>query len=322
MRFIKILCLFLVVPIFAEEKAKVPNHISLLAELVYLRRTKVTDRCFAEVDPSATSCGLAEDCKLDSKGLVHAMTFQPGLRASLTIMPDQDYSIEAGFLGFFHWKGKKSAVCNNGLNFPFRPNNTIDYKLASMAEGLYLTDLTTAEFNYWRHVTPQRANYFSVSWVAGLRYVNIDEYFKVTFFKGPRASDYKVWTSNQAGGIQIGGDFEANPYRVLTWGMIAKMGFLANWAEQRSKLRDNNDDLFLRDFHTKGWDFAFLGEAAPFLILYFHPQMFLRLSYEVLFLANVALAPSQTGLVDSGSGLNHHGNVLYHGAFGGLGIQF
>lgn len=313
------------------EAGRVENHIQVEAQLVYLRRTKSDEKCFARVDASKENttnsilpgdCGCPCACKVNAKDLIHDFHFQPGVRGTVTIMPNQDYSIEGRYLSEFQWKGEKSKQCISGLNFPFDPNETEDWRLASAARAQYTTDLWSTEFNYWRHVTPRRVNYFSISWVVGLRYLELNDDLKITYRKRSHLSDYRIKTRNHIGGVQIGGDFQANPYKQVVWGLSGKMGLMANYCDQLTRLSDINNAVLLRNFNPEGWRFTWVGEIAPFFTLYFFPQMYLKLSYEVLFIYNAALAPNQVGYTDSGSALNDNGRPLYHGAYGGLGLDF
>ncbi len=330
-----LLPIIFIIPLLAKSN-EVEDHVNITAEFVMLKREKIRNRCIVAEDvpfefKSANDCcNPVDSCRCSTKDLVEDMNYEPGLRAALSILPDQKTTWEGRYMGFFFWKGICNVKGDDNLRFPFitqvvpfiNDNGTIDYFDADTAHAIYTSRFWSSELNYWRHVAPRRITYFSLSWVFGGRYMELDEKFKVTFQKDQRKSDYRTRTHNHLVGAQTGIDFQVNPYDRITWGLALKIGGLANIADQKSSLRDDNNSVQLRSANPHGSNFCFLFDGAGFISYYPSSRFFVRISYEVLFLSDVALAPNQLGFTSSGSNLEDKGAIILHGGFLGLGVNF
>jgi hypothetical protein len=238
-------------------------------------------------------------------------------------MPSLDSTWELRFTGFLDWDSHTSASCHQSLRFPFHPNHTNDFIYADFADARYRSKLDMGEFNYWRHLTPPRINYFSISAIFGFRYAQVDERLRLNYTNSDRTSTYYAKTWNRFFGPQVGFDFSAFPHSCFQWGFNLKLGCLGNIARQISKLRDYNNANTLRDFNHHAFNLSAVGEAAPFFIIRPSENFFFRIGYEVFWLSSVAAAPIQLGFD------NHSGNVvefgsdhLYHGGIAGACFEF
>ena len=259
---------------------------------------------------------------ITTNNLSNRMSYEPGLRVSFKLFYNTCSTWEFRYTGLLHWKGKKEVECPHNLRIPTCfVDQTQDYKFADRASSIYCSDFFTYDLNYWRHVTPQYINMFSVSWTMGLRYIDIDEKLRLSFTKNESSSHYRVKTFSHLFGPQFGGDFECNPYRWLTWGFGVRLGPLFCHSEQRTFMNDVNGTVVLKDFHRRGSNFAYLAEVFPFIDFFVTRHFTFHFSYEVFHVGNVALADNQVDFLD-GDDLHHKGNITYHGFFAGLQFNF
>lgn len=265
---------------------------------------------------------------ISSRDLVNDMHFDAGLRVSAKLFYSIHSTWSLTYTGMLSWKGDKSMQCPLNLNLPGELGlSTFDYHYASRADTTYRSDFYTIDLTYSRHVTPRYVDHFSVSWMIGARFIDLDEKLKLYFSKFSntrfsRTSLYRVKTHNRAFGPFFGGSFEYNPYRFLTWGMTGNLGALANCAEQKTLMKDRNNTLVIRDFSPSGTNFAYFAHIYPFLEFRFVKFFTFRLGYEMLYIGRVALADHQLIFHGSGDHLNNDGNIIYHGLFAGVQFNF
>ncbi|MDX8431559.1 MAG: hypothetical protein SNF33_07160 [Candidatus Algichlamydia australiensis] len=314
MRRILFLALIFAVPIFSSQHGDLPHHVLFEADVVYFERDNVPPRCFVQEENSG-------QCAISADNLVDEFGHNPGLRALMNIMPNLDSTWQFAFLGFFRWDRNKGTTSVGNLEMPLNIS-TNDYVDADSANVRYLSKLDTGEINYIRHITPQRINYFSLSYIAGLRFVYESEYARIRFNKDERTSEYWAKTWNRLYGFQFGGLFEINPEDWITFGLRGKWGLMGNFGHQNSVMRDFNDTKTLRDHDHGAFNLSWEGEGAFDLTIYFFKRMRLHGSWEVFYLSDIATAFSQFGQTSSGSDIKNNDDVLYHGWSVGLGIEF
>ncbi|MFI5334116.1 MAG: autotransporter outer membrane beta-barrel domain-containing protein [Chlamydiales bacterium] len=319
------LSLFITHELTAHEDWNLSHHWALNTEFVYMNRTLLQSHTIVDQVPQ---CVLP--CQnlgvLRTNKLIHEFHFEPGFRVGLGYRPDRRWSLEGNFLYLNEWHGKKERHGNGTLSYPFHDSSfTNDFVNADRAEAKYRSRFYSAEANYWGHFTPRRADYFSVSWVFGLRYINLHEWLKIAFTKITETSNYNVQTRNLMGGPQIGGCFEWNPTEQITWNFTAKFAPLLDRAEQHTFLGDRNNTITLRDFTKKKWNPVFLADVAASFNFQITPHFNLHAGYEMIYLTGLALAPEQ---LNNSSSFDMHkhvktsGNALIHGLFTGLIFTF
>lgn len=269
---------------------------------------------------------FTQETVVTTRSLVHEFNFEPGYRLGASYM-ERTWSVEGVYLWLNEWKGDKHKTGRSNLNYPFNnPNLAPGLRNADSAQAIYTSQFWTAEANYWRHVTPRRADYFSFSWIAGLRYVQLNEKCEVAFdkrFQGK--SEYDVHTKNYMPGPQVGLDIQVNPYRQWSWDFFGKIGGLLNYNRQKTFLAEENDATVLRDTKRQNYSAALFIELGASLAWQFWSHMNLHLGYEVFYMSGVALAPERL----SRSSSDHHaekadpdGQLLIDGAFLGITIGF
>lgn len=260
---------------------------------------------------------------IDSQDLVKDMHFQPGVRISAKLFYNIHSTWVLSYTGFLNWKGQDKIHCPMNLNLPGQlGQESKDYHYADRASAIYRSDFYTVDLTYWRHVTPRYTDHFSVSWMIGLRFFDLDEKIKLHFTKHHQTSSYRVKTYNRAFGPFFGGDIEYNPYRFLTWGLAGNIGGVFNRGKQKTLMRDDDNTMVVRDYDPSGSNFGYFAYIYPFIEFPFVKFFTFRIGYEMLFIGRVALADHQFDFHGTGDKLNHEGNIIYHGLFAGMQFNF
>ncbi|MEI8300093.1 MAG: hypothetical protein WCG10_00585 [Chlamydiota bacterium] len=316
------------------------RHLIIDAEYTYLKRApkihnkgciiKVADELPAGVAAQDSGPGCTPGkCRLRTVDLLSDQKSTSGIRLTADYLTDRYTTWQLRYLGMLSWHGSADAYCDKGLEFPFKDNinNTIDFQNANRMKGVCDTDFWSGEANYWYHVTPQRVDAFSVSWLFGLRYLSLKEHFNLLGQRSYSSSNYKIETKNRMVGPQLGGDFEANFGPNFTWGISAKMGPIIDFAQNCSRMRDNNNTKTISSYNPSDFNVCFLGELAPFFLFNLFKNIIFKMSYEILYLSNVALAMNQITYHEQNiSELRNHVNIggyfMCYGLFIGLGVDF
>jgi hypothetical protein len=310
----------------AHDDWSLNNHFGLYGEFVYMRRAKLHSHTFVDQVIPLSPQNVIVKKRLNTDNLMRLFKYRPGYRLGATYTPNKKRSFDLSYLQVGEWKGRRAARGAGELKFPFdRDTYTHDFVHADRAVGRYHSNFDNWELNYWGHLTPRRADYFSVSGIVGLRFIDLRESFKAAFTRDGQTSDYNIGTKNHLYGAQIGGNLQINPTRLWSWDMTVKGGGLINRAEQKTLLRDEGNTVTLRDFDHRQYRWTYFGAAQIALACQFWRYANAHGGYEMLYLSGVALAPEQisnkTGSV-SGKHLDAYGNVLIHGLFAGLTFSF
>lgn len=277
---------------------------------------------------------------MNSRNLVDEMGFNPGARISAKLFYSPQSTWVLSYTGFFHWEGVDKIHCPENLDLPgMIGRNLVDYHYADRVEAIYFSDFYTVDLTYWRHVTPRYIDHFSVSWMIGLRFIDIDERFKLYYdhsirfirirdftfyFRGSTTtSSYDIKTLDRAFGPFFGGDIECNAYSFLTWGVAGNIGALFNRGEQTTLLRDEDNTVIIRDFSASSSNFGYFCYIYPFIEFHFVKFFTFRIGYDMLYIGRVVLADHQFFLNQHGGNrLDHDGNIVYHGLFAGIQFNF
>ncbi|MGE3715818.1 MAG: hypothetical protein AB7G16_04700 [Simkaniaceae bacterium] len=323
-------------PLLGAVRGAYHNHFAIELDYVLLRRANSQNKHLVEAAggpinflPSAEPPECAKEVGktlIASKDLIHDMQFTPGFSGAIKIFPSIWSTWEARYTGGVAWEGIKTRNCLENLSldggFAFQ---TQDYNFASRVKSLYYSKMYNLELDYWRHITPRYTDHFSVSWMAGLTYFNIEEKIKLYFtktFPVVQTSRYRTRTDNTAFGLQIGGRLEYNPYHFLTWGFVAKMGGLFNRDKVRTLMLDQNNTFVFLHVDRSGSTFAYMGQFFPYLELRPTKHFFFQINYQVLFVGNLATAAANIKLHGTGSVLDDNSHIIYHGLTGGIQFNF
>jgi hypothetical protein len=298
---------------------------ALTGDFVYMRRTDVHDHTLIN-DSSKSQCNPAcpDFSVCDTHHLVRDFDFEPGYRLALTYLRNKKTTYELSYLWLHEWTGSCSKHGVRALSFPFTPSSYAqDFQGADAAHAEYVSHFWSVEANYWRHMTPRRVDYFSLSWLLGLRYMDLHESFELAFHKGANKSDYDIHTKNHLFGVQAGLDLQMNPTRRLSWELSAKVGALADWAKQDTFLGDQNNTRVLRDYDATQWHATFLADCFASVAYQCTSYLNVHLGYQMIYLTGLALAPEQIDKdADAHKRIYLKGEALIYGLFGGLTFGF
>ncbi len=254
-------------------------------------------------------------------------------------------SVEARYFGLNNWNVSKKAeiippvipslfsVYSSFGTMP-APDGFDDTDRSFIHSISYSSELHNGEVNYRRRFASP-FNSMQGSWLAGVRYFDLDERFAFraigsqtnTFtFDQLRYFDHSTQTRNQLTGFQLGGDYWVNVVPGLQLGVESKGGIFGNHAEVESQIFANSipgASEHLQDGRT-----AYLGELVASAVYRLSYSWSVKASYNLLYVDNVALAPENFNTRDlnnalgSGTGaftMNRHpfidtdGEVLYQG---------
>jgi hypothetical protein len=341
MRLLGFFCFFLFITVNSLTYSQIQYPLVIDLQFVYLKRApKIHNKkALCQLVNTTTTSGIEDFTVLDASSCPHntfkttnilaSQKFAPAGRLTVSYLIDKKQTWEGRYLGPLHWHGFASASCPNSLEFPFSngENNTADYQNANSMRGTCDTRLWTSEVNYWYHVTPQRVDYFSVSWVFGMRYFNLDEYFDLVSNTNYGSSHYRIWADNKMFGPQLGGDLEGNLGCNFTWGLIGKLGALINFAQNKTLFKDYANTRVVQSYNPSDFNLTFLGEIAPFILFNLSKSVLFKISYELTYLSNIALAMNQItfdeeDLYKVKNHVNIGGSFMYYGLFAGLGLEF
>ena len=187
------------------------------------------------------------------------------------------------------------------------------FLFASTMRADYSSNFHNVEIN---HVQ----SYCNFDFLAGFRYVSLDEEFNLTAINRALVGNYHIGTQNDLFGGQIGARVRRSS-GCWGWDLTSKAGVFLNDAEQGQFI--NNGLNTVRPFTTsKQTGTAFVGEINFAVTRQLTDVWSLRGGYNLLWIENVALAPDQLDFVNipgGGTVLNDNGGVFLHGA--SVGIQ-
>lgn len=318
------------------------RHLIITPEFVYVKRSNniSTKKSMVIRQTQPLSCGcssLQSSCpntKILPTNVYQAQGYASGLRMTLDYLTSKKVTWQARYTGLLHWSGEKTAECTGSLAFPFLNgiNQTYDYSYADSMKASCDSYYWSSEVNYIYHVTPQRVDFFSVSWLFGFRYINFKENFRLkanTASCGDlmSSSAYTIKAKNRIGGVQLGGILEGNLGYNFTYGVPAKMGAMVDFDQYNATFKDFNNTVTLRSNNPSDFNMTFLGEIAPFVLFNLSKNVLFKASYELVYLNNVTLAMNQITFVENQpfntlNQIRKEGAFMFYGFYIGLGFDF
>jgi hypothetical protein len=241
--------------------------------------------------------------------------WEPGIRAVVGRQLDSFSAVEIGYFGIFAMTASAAVVESNSLAIPGDLGlASLDYFAADAMRLDYSSELHSADANY---VT----SWGGVSWLAGFRYLSLDEQFNLNATDiDTGSSDYAIRTSNDLYGGQVGAQWLAGG-DFLEWSATAKLGLFGNAASQSQSVADFPPAFFLRTEQSGSrGNVAFVGDFSLTALYALDDVWALRGGYNLLWIEGAALAPDQldfTDTPDSGRGVTLSG-VFLHGINLGL----
>lgn len=300
------------------------EYLTLYADYLYMTRTMLHGHGIAS-DSNKTLCTPCDSFSvLSTKRLLNAFDWESGYRVGLIMAPSKRSSVELIYSTWHEWDGKHTIHGNGTLSFPFDDNDTTDYLFAEEVSARYRSHLYNGEFIYWNHMTPRDLDFFSVSWLLGLRYFYLRENFNLNYTGGSNTSSYDTKSRNYIGGLQLGGNIQMNPVKHWSWDFTLKVGPTLAWEEQRTFLGDVNNTVTLKNFKKDTLKGGLFTDVLASLTYKPFTHLNFRVGYEMIYLTNVALAPEQ---LEKHNDPFHKrvytkGEALIHGLFAGMTLGF
>lgn len=260
-------------------------------------------------DTVVTSQGISGPRVLSANDVdLNKLRYGLALTAALQVGPGG--SLEATYFGLNRWNATTSVTGNANLfsvysNFGTAPPNGFDDTDRSLRHTVsYSSAIHNGEVNFRRRwVGP--TSWLQGSWLAGIRYFDLDEHFAFNALgennnaaanNGTRFFEHNTATRNQLTGFQIGGDLWMNLMPGIHVGVEAKSGIYGNHAETEANIFANSIPLgreLLSDGKT-----AFVTDFAVKSVYRLTYSWSLTSSYNLLYLDNVALAAENYNVRD------------------------
>jgi hypothetical protein len=255
---------------------------------------------------------------------------EPGMRVTLgrnlfTDIVNRQHSIEFTFLGLNHWRDQNDFIGDAGSstatrfvfpglysNFPLTQGG---FNAASQHQLFDSSNMNNYELNYKVAKLPRPDRIVQlpngkwarcgtpcilVSGLVGFRAVTIDEHFLFqsngvyTNGEGAFSGSYKMDTSNNLFGAQIGGDAIAQ-YNLFSFGMRGKVGVYGDAARRSANIAITdpvfgNQSASFRNFTNRTScvaDLNFIGTVR------LRPGLNFRVSYDFMWCGGLINAPEQ-----------------------------
>lgn len=310
--------------LLAQDYWCLDKHISILADYGYFRRQEIRDLRLVE-DPSDISPRNKPKKVLDTDDLVERFNYKSAIRGGITYHSEACASLEALYTFFYPWSTKSEKFSDGTLRFPFKdPSIAIDLQGADEAVARYRSWLQNAEVNYWRHLTPQRVNYFSFSWNLGLRMIFLKEKFSLVFKRGGEdISRYRNKTDNSLYGPQLGAVLEINPSCWWTWTFMVKGAAFLNVAKNDLRILVGSEEIEFRDYSKERWQNSWLAEGYGQLSFHWFSWLSFHFAYQGFIVTGLALAPEQRDVHSQEKRrIKTEGQIVIDGLYAGLTISF
>lgn len=244
--------------------------------------------------------------------------YEPGVKGQVGYFFGWGFGMEADYWGQFSFASRKGISDPGVLALPGDLGLTSPnfFDVDSVLQT-YSSEIDNYEINF---VLP----YGSWQWIAGFRYMSVDERFDLSTASAVAGSgDYQVIARNRLYGGQIGarGQWEIGRFILDT---SVKGGVFANAAHQDQFAVDASG-FPIRQTSGDEHQAAFVGEVDANLLIPMGSHLTARLGYEGVWIADLALAPSQLDFTDtstSGTGVYTRGGILLHGFIAGLDFRW
>ncbi|MCA9129930.1 MAG: BBP7 family outer membrane beta-barrel protein [Planctomycetales bacterium] len=242
-----------------------------------------------------------------------------GLELIAALQTGPGSNVEARYFGLNNWNTSYTAstvargtpdlfsIFSNYGNMP--PNGFDDTDMSFTHTISYNSELHNGEVNYRRRwISPFRS--IQGSWLMGIRYFDLDERFGFSavgsnnntfLFDQLRYFDYDTVTRNELTGFQTGGDVWINICPGVLIGVESKAGIFGNHAEVESQVVSNSipgASEFIQDGRT-----AYLGELVASIVYRLNYSWSAKVSYNLLYIDNLALAGENMNTRDFGNAL-------------------
>jgi hypothetical protein len=247
---------------------------------------------------------------------------RPGMRLTYALLIAPSTNLEATYMGNFFWRSSAAVNGNGNLfsvlsEFGVTPANGFqDTDAADRATIEYSSVLDSTELSVRNRFAEPEGRYHG-SWLAGVRYIRLDEQFRHFTITPLGSMDYQVRTFNDLVGFQFGGDLCLRPTPRFLIGMEGKAGIYGNPGEQQTTVTATTlaTPLEEREISTQ---VSFVGEADFFAVYHYNERFSIRGGYQLLYLTGVALGPENFNteppfVAPRTTFVDVTGEVFYHG---------
>jgi len=251
---------------------------------------------------------------------------------------NRDHTVEFTGFGGGEWEQNRVITSETtfGLFVPFRiDGGNISFDGSSRQTVDYSANYKSFEANYrvkqrlghdqiimdpngqWHRAAHAE---FEREYLAGLRFIQFSERFDWQAEDIGASGDdgrYLINTINDLFGFQLGGGLT---YQASRWsiGTLLKGGVYLNDALGHTNLTFTDEDLDDSRLRLRENQLSFVGEFKLQGRFHVSPNVSLRSAYELMFVNNVALAPSQATFIPEFAYLNTTGDPFMHGVSFGL----
>jgi Putative beta barrel porin-7 (BBP7) len=240
--------------------------------------------------------------------------YLPGIKAQAGYMFGSGFGVETDFWGQWAFASRKNFGGNANLAIPG------DLGLSS----LNFFDVDQIDLTYASHINNYEINfilpYASVQYLAGFRYLTVDERYDISTFSATTGSgDYQILTRNRMYGGQLGARTQWQIERFI-FDFEGRAGVFANAAHQDQTVVDASG-FQLRNASGSEREPAFVGEVSSYLFIPMGTHFTGRLGYTAIWIEDLALAPDQldfSNTATSGTGVYARHGMLIHGFNAGL----
>ncbi len=268
------------------------------AESIFLARTN------GGANFNTTSLGIASNNFVLSTNNVPLDALRAGLALQANVQVGAGSNLEVVYFGLNKWENSATATSNAPnlfsflSNFGTLPANGFDDSDRSFNHTLtYSSTLNNGEINLRRRWA-EPAGFFQGSFLAGVRYLDIDE--RAAFSargannntaanNGPRFLDYTTNTQNSLVGFQVGADLWYNVMPGVKVGVEGKSGIFNNRAHQITAITANSlpngvsEDVLSNRL-------AYVTQLSPQVSYRLNHSWAVRSSYQFMYIDGVALA--------------------------------
>ncbi|MFM7107499.1 MAG: BBP7 family outer membrane beta-barrel protein [Planctomycetaceae bacterium] len=238
---------------------------------------------------------------------------------------------EAGYTGVYGMFGSATVAGAANLGLPPPLGLAVhNFGQADQVRATYWSTLNMAEFNVFRYDCRTecgrraRQNCHCIDWLGGFVWAGLDEQANIeaTCCTPPEAANYKVRTSTNYYGAQVGmrGRREWNRWAVEGWWKTALCGTTASQGADPIVGTISGMERGAVSAWTTG--VGFIGNLNATLVYRLTDVWGLRAGYNIIWLTNAALAPTQWDFATAegaGTGINDNGVLFLHGA--NLGVE-
>ena len=255
----------------------------------------------------------------------HALNFnyEPGVRATAGYMWSQGFGVEGTYFGQFNFN--RGVIVNSTAPTLAAPtpgvagtlgDSSVDFTADTQMSVFYTSQLHNGELNF---VLP----YGSFQWLAGFRFVQVQESLDFSSSTGVTASDYTIHTNNNLYLGQIGarGQWEIGRFQFEA---SAKAGIGDNATNEQQVEGDLGNTATTMASATKS-TVCFVGEVDLTALISLSEHWTGRLGYNAVWVTDLALAPNQLDFnfpLPTTNSVNRSGDILLHGFTAGLEFRY